>query len=128
MIIVGMDILTVSRWQKSQNVSSRIYLQTCFGTKQIILRRATPSMTKQAACGKCSRNVAAFRLMFAPYGTNQRLGFWWSVVTRRRNWQEQSFRDLKSGGWNWSRTSNVGQRKTRSSMIYLDTEYGMSGC
>ena len=22
----------------------------------------------------------------------------------RRNWQEQSFRDLKSGGWNWSRS------------------------
>ena len=32
----------------------------------------------------------------------------------RRNWQEQSFRDLKSGGWNWSRSYvRCPQRMTR---------------
>lgn len=32
----------------------------------------------------------------------------------RRNWQEQSFRDLKSGGWNWSRSFlRCPQRMTR---------------
>ena len=128
--------LTVSRpwhWHIARIVSSsRCYglqvLVSGYQAEQIITAQGEYTIHDQArpgkiwaACGKVFKkrgripaHVRAIWDVAAP----------WILVTNdpslsgreygRRNWQEQSFRDLKSGGWNWSRSFvRCPQRMTR---------------